>query len=56
MATRRIKSCTCGSNDIITHESGGTVRIICQTCGREIVYKGDRADAERIWDDTTGIN
>ena len=51
MATRRLNRCTCGSNDIITHETGGTVRIICQVCGKEVVHKGEREDAERIWND-----
>ena len=50
MAVRRLKPCTCGSNEIITHESGGVVRIICQTCGKEVVHKGEREDAENAWD------
>ena len=54
MATKRLKPFTCGSSEIITHESGGTVRIICQVCGKEVVHKGKREDAERIWDENAG--
>ena len=54
MATRRLNRCTCGSNEIITHETGGTVLIICQNCGKQVKHEGERADAERIWNDNTG--
>lgn len=55
MATKRLKPCAdCGSNEIITHETGGTVLIICQNCGKQVKHEGERADAERIWDENTG--
>lgn len=53
--TKRLKSCaSCGSNDIITHETGGIVLIICQNCGKQVKHKGEREEAERIWNDKTG--
>lgn len=46
---RQIPKCTCGSHESIMHESGGVVRIICQTCGREVSVKGSREKAVKAW-------
>jgi hypothetical protein len=47
--TKVLNDCACGSSDIVIHESGGHVLVICQRCGRQISVKGEREEAIRRW-------
>ena len=46
-----LDKCRCGSKDIIIHESGGYVLIICQNCGRQFKIHGTREEAIRLWNE-----
>jgi hypothetical protein len=45
-----LNRCKCGAlEDIVMHESGGYVLVICQRCGRQIRVKGEREEAIKQW-------
>ena len=44
-----INDCSCGSGEMIIHETEGHVLIVCQICGKQLKVSGTREEAIRKW-------
>lgn len=47
--TKIMNDCSCGSGELIVHETEGHVLIICQACGKQLKISGSREEAIRKW-------
>ena len=47
--TKILNNCSCGSGELIMHETEGHVLIVCQACGKQLKVNGTREEAIKRW-------